>query len=500
MIKERIALVQLARFGDLVQTSPLIQNLYREPGYQREITLFVDSRFVDIASLLEGVNKIVPVNLAEAAKFVRRFDSFTFYKFKDWVKSWRDQEVFDRVILLNQGVLTSSIAALIKGKRREGPFSNRMLPAPHRYLNAAILDRRFAPLHLCEIWAAYGPALWPLPTPRIKQVSGSEVIRERLDGDKNDRKIQKRYAINLGAGGKTRIWPVSKQVKLIRELVKSESSMVYLLGTEPDCGTAEKIINRMNPDIKHRITDLTGKTGINDLPQVLNHCDVLISSDTGTLQLAAATATVPIGLFFGGANPYETGPFKAGSIAFMDDAETYDGITHDNIDPLMVSRIASEVADKKGYWKGSLDENGITVLVAEPSYVAPQYQPTNVEASRYDALQRRRACARSFVWEDRYPFTQILQFQPIRNSVGGRNGTDGSGIIDKSIEKSFDVLNKNKSMNNNSSIINHSDNEMPFFTSDYPKLSPGEAEWYSRIFKAFIDDSFDINSTTWKEK
>jgi hypothetical protein len=62
------------------------------------------------------------------------------------------------------------------------------------------------------------------------------------------------------------------------------------------------------------VVNLMGRTSIGDLAGVLHNMDLLITTDTGTMHLAAAVGTKILALFIGPALCHETGPYGAGHV------------------------------------------------------------------------------------------------------------------------------------------------------------------------------------------
>ncbi len=397
MRRERVTIVQLARFGDIIQTSPLIQNLKREGGVEREVTLAVDRRAAPAARLLDGVDGVVELDLSDAANRVAARGIHAWNELRDWARGWLPYEPADRLILLNQGEFTSAVATLIPAKTKEGPFLRRPLPLPHAYLNQAVQKREQATLHLAEVWAAYGPRILPLRAPRLRASAlGTGVAL--LGGERQADSLKTtRFAVNLGAGGKERVLPAAKLAALVNELARSGAEQVVLLGLEQDRETARELREGASPDVRARLLDLTGRTRIEDLPGVLNACRLLISSDTGTLQLASALDIHTVGLFFGGANPVETGAYRAGAVAKQVSGSTR-GAGAEALDFRSIARLAHRIADETWQPNGIEHDTFGSLLVARSSSVGPEYIPAVTTPAAQAALQRRRAADRRLLW------------------------------------------------------------------------------------------------------
>lgn len=333
MTAPRITVLQLARFGDVVQTSPLLR-LLRQCVPDAELTLVVDQRVEEIAGQLHGVDVVVGVDLATLPWRPGVPLSEALASVQDRLRPLAKGPPADALVVLNQEVIAGALAEWIPARHRFGPRLRQPLPAPHAYLTASTRDRRFSPLHLSEVWAAY---VWPMiealadefavmdvrrdgeapliPAPRLGAAAlGPGLAILGREGNSGSLK-PKRYAVNLGAGAAGRRLPAATVAALISRMDRSDE--MVLLGLPTDIPLARQVAGQLTSAQRPRIVDLTGRTALRELPGVLAGCDVLISGDTGTLQLAAATRTPSVGIFHAGANPVETGAYADGAVAIV---------------------------------------------------------------------------------------------------------------------------------------------------------------------------------------
>ena len=184
-----------------------------------------------------------------------------------------------------------------------------------------------------------------------------------------------------------------------RKLIRLGAERILLLGMARDRARAARVTETVDRGHHDRVVNLCGKTAIGDLPHVLNECAVLLSSDTGTLQLAAATSTRPVGLFFGGENPVETGAFKPGAIA-LTLADPISGIVPNGaaFKPDAVAEVAMLAAEDVDFAKEYTNDHGFSMFLARSAPVAPEYTPLGIGSELEAALRRRRAEARAFIW------------------------------------------------------------------------------------------------------
>ena len=92
-----------------------------------------------------------------------------------------------------------------------------------------------------------------------------------------------RIAIHMGSGYPSKRWPFENYRALIREIDREALAQVVLIGTEAEKDAA--------PDLKlnsERFLDMRGKTTLQDLPVLLDVCDIFIGNDSGPAHIAAA--------------------------------------------------------------------------------------------------------------------------------------------------------------------------------------------------------------------
>ncbi len=110
--------------------------------------------------------------------------------------------------------------------------------------------------------------------------------------------------LNIGASRAVKIWPPD-HFAVLADLIDTRFNLQPVLtGGPDDLQRAEIIGGKANCNI----IDLTGKTSIPQLVEVLANARCVITGDTGAMHLAAALGTDLVALF-GPTNPRRTGPF-----------------------------------------------------------------------------------------------------------------------------------------------------------------------------------------------
>jgi heptosyltransferase-2 len=113
-----------------------------------------------------------------------------------------------------------------------------------------------------------------------------------------------RIAIGAGASfGSAKCWPPSRFAEVANRLQSEADADVILFGTIAEASVAAAI----SAEMRRSPTDLTGKTAIANLPELLSQCHLFIGNDSGAMHVAAAVG-LPTVAVFGPTDPFGTAP------------------------------------------------------------------------------------------------------------------------------------------------------------------------------------------------
>jgi lipopolysaccharide heptosyltransferase II len=115
--------------------------------------------------------------------------------------------------------------------------------------------------------------------------------------------------------GSAKRWPAYKYQMLIKEVNEQLDCQWVILGTAADAPIAREIAAGIP-----NITDLTGKTSLGELMDLLSRLTGLFTNETGTMHLADFIGT-PLVAIFGSTEPDLTGPRGAGSTVIRQKVE-----------------------------------------------------------------------------------------------------------------------------------------------------------------------------------
>jgi heptosyltransferase II len=116
--------------------------------------------------------------------------------------------------------------------------------------------------------------------------------------------------INPGATyGSAKCWLPERFREVTERLLRDKEIYVVYFG---DIATAP-LVKEICSGLPSRVINLAGLTTLRELTGLINHCDVLLTNDSGPMHVADAIGT-PIVALFGSTSEVVTGPYRAGSV------------------------------------------------------------------------------------------------------------------------------------------------------------------------------------------
>lgn len=312
---ERILIVNLTRFGDLLQTSPTVAGLkQRHPGAR--ITFLAEKNFAEVCDHVPGIDRVYRIDLDRVGNLMleggqRLLDA---YRYIEGVLAELREERFDLAFNFSSSRMSAVFMGLlripdVRGWSMTADGYRVILNPWSRVFAALCLHRRFACFNLVDNYrwiADGGPSprrlLYEVPASAEARVAG---LLEELGARSEDRLV----AFQLGASRAIRRWPIESFSEVARSLA-AEGLRPVLIGGSSDRDLAAEFAGRVGC----RALDLCGRTDVAGLGALLRRCACLVTGDTGPMHMAAAVGTPIVGLFFGPALPQDTGPYGEGHV------------------------------------------------------------------------------------------------------------------------------------------------------------------------------------------
>ena len=307
----KILVLQLARFGDIYMTWPVLRALRRQHPHA-QIDFVVRSRFCEATIGLDCVDSIIEWNTREMLQPVFDGDhqELSLSLISGWVKNLKSQQ-YDRIINLSFSPLSSYLTHAISTEKTKvtgySRYEDGYLSIPDdasAYFYAQVGIDRVNRYHLIEIFAAVAQVEladqdWRAPV---------EILLPRLstDTEMTLQHIPKPWMVmQIGASQKEKIIPVHILEAVARQVEAVTPYSIILVGSLEERGLADSILSQQT---LKRTYSLVGRTKISDLFRVLKEANVVVSPDSVTQHMASLTQTPVVNLSCSAAKFWETGP------------------------------------------------------------------------------------------------------------------------------------------------------------------------------------------------
>lgn len=320
----------MTRFGDLLQTQPVISGLERA-GH--DVGLVCLENFVGVATLLQGVSA---VNALPGARLLAQLD-------RDWrgsvqeLSRFRDTVMADFTpdVVLN---LTPTLSVRLLSRLLATPSKNspgaplegfgldeqgygRSANPWAAFLQSSSKNRGCSPFNLVDLfWKTAGlgdgPRPFALAPPFPEAEKGADEKLAPLDEQAPQRNGF--VAFQLGASEDRRRWPAAHFAELGRLLWERDNLYPVLLGSKGEAPLAARYVESGAPGLS-----LVGNTSLTELAAVVKRAVLLVTNDTGTMHLAAGYDVPILAFFLATAQPWDTGPYQPGKLCLEPDMDCH---------------------------------------------------------------------------------------------------------------------------------------------------------------------------------
>ncbi|MDY0132242.1 MAG: glycosyltransferase family 9 protein [Desulforegulaceae bacterium] len=278
----KILIIKLGALGDVINTFPLAVHL--KNTLNAEITWITEPLSYPLVKNHRAVSK--------AVLFDKKNKWESFKNLSKFLKS----EDFDIVLDL-QRILKSAVFTFKSPGKRKITFDKKRCKELTWILNyEKIPPSNPETTHMLDQYLEFSSYLG---------IEKPEIITWDLPKFESSIKIENKYLVlNTGATKSCNKWFESDFAKLIDLIYENTSFLPVLTGGPEDLEFSVNILER---SLKKPL-NLTGKTNLYELTEVLRNANFLISSDTGPMHLGVALGVKTLGLF-GPSNPVRTGPY-----------------------------------------------------------------------------------------------------------------------------------------------------------------------------------------------
>jgi len=303
--------IQLARFGDLVQTKRLLVSLCAEPD--SEVHLCLDESLAPLARLLYPSVQVHPVVAHGTALARLSAGEQARLLLEKNVPAFRELAAIDfkRVYNLNFSPLNYRLAALFEPSLVRGHVwqSGQEVVGQWSRLAMRWSSMRRLGLNIADFWAWHHPS--PVPAAEVNPVAkgrggGLGVV---LAGRESRRSLPPKILAGLVTG----------LLDLRPDLCKAAS--LTLLGSAAELHAARQLVRELPARHAQVVRNLCGATDWAGLIGAVGGLDLVLTPDTGTMHLAAHLGVPVLATFLSSAWCFETGPYGLGHLALQANLE-----------------------------------------------------------------------------------------------------------------------------------------------------------------------------------
>jgi ADP-heptose:LPS heptosyltransferase len=311
-----IAVINLMRLGDLVQTSPVLRRL-RAHYPNCRITLVVKDLFLETAKLLPGVDRLLPFPSVNIAMTLDKEGGWpeAAQRLTAWLGESFPQPP-DLAVNLTPSRMGSVLAYATGAREIRGMAANKAWelgtrPAWASYALIVSKARQANPFNLVDLFLREG-GLAP-DGQGLEVAVPAEAEREAEAFFQALRLPAGTAMVGLipGASHPARCWPPQQLTRTALNLLENRSCHFFMFGSPGEVPLGEAILRQMPEETT---TSLLGRTTPAVLAAYLKRLDLLITNDTGPMHLAAAVGTPTVALFLASARVQDTGPVGKGHV------------------------------------------------------------------------------------------------------------------------------------------------------------------------------------------
>ena len=319
----RVLVCNLTRFGDLLQSQPLITSL-RRSGH--EVGLLCLENFASALPLLQDLHGAWSL---PASKLMAALD-------RDWASALDKLKIFaDDVQARFRPDMVVNLTATLSSRL----LCKMLAPTPQAvlgfavdaegfglnngtwtaFLGGSVMQRQNAPFNIVDMFRMVpaslysdeilnAPVSFALRQPDDAALAHADALLGDVQGlpqGADNTSIKGYVAMQPGASAAARQWPVEQFAALADILWEKEGLCPVILGSKGEIPLGEAFAAHAHcPYVQAQ-----GKTDIPQLAAILTRCRLLVTNDTGTMHLAAGLGVHSLAFFLATAQPWDTGPY-----------------------------------------------------------------------------------------------------------------------------------------------------------------------------------------------
>jgi heptosyltransferase-2 len=287
--------------GDTIISFPAVHVLRRQFPKAR-ISVLTKSRLAELWKLHPAVDEVIPYDMPSGVgRIFGELQIGRLIRQKEIDLAVIFPRSFSSALMIFLGGVSQRIGYKSEGRNlllTEGIACTAELLSRHRM---------YYYLHLIEPLGSY-----PSPSLPSLALNGTQERWADMFLSQNGLKGKLLVGLNPGATyGEAKCWPPERFAELGRKLRKDSGASILIFGSSRP---QEKALNAaIARGIGEGCLNLSGETSLWQLAALLRRCRLLVTNDTGTMHIAAATGTRVVAIF-GPTDPCATSPLGEGHV------------------------------------------------------------------------------------------------------------------------------------------------------------------------------------------
>jgi len=341
----KIAILQLARIGDIFQTAPAI-NAYKRLNKNHTVDLIVRNKFSEACDLLKNIDSVIELPTKHILKPLIQANAditTSITNLENWILHLASQD-YDKVINLSFSPLSSWITFFLQSASQKQIEVAGYTRTSDGFLS--IPDDMSA-----YVYAQCGPG-YPNRF-HLAEIFGTLLGVDLLPEDWDTQELkpyplpfdQPYICIQTRASAEHKSIPPEKIAQIVNTLKKFINLPIVLLGSNLDSDAARIVLN--SSTYQH-LFDYTGKTALIETAAIIKHASLFIGPDSSLQNIASLTGTKTLLLSIGNVNFFETGPRAKGSFVISD--QDASNLEPESIAKTVVAMLYSDSVVTKGYY------------------------------------------------------------------------------------------------------------------------------------------------------
>lgn len=295
----KIAVINLLRFGDVLQTVPFIKALWDFP-HVTEVTLVCDRLDISVLKKLNLISRIINIDIKFIITELKKSEELPLEIGSSFDNLPRNY--FDKCFVLNSLSVAYNIGHFITKSPDNiyGFNPDNKLDSLFGYLFDISLNKKISTVNLSELYLTY-----------LDKPNPDKVVTLKKDNH------FKMIGINVSTGDEVREFPAEFFINLTKLL--SKDYKICLFGTIN--GSARDVYEYFGD--RSDVSNFIGRTTTLELFDFMERLDLFISPDTGSIHLAALAGIRILGLYNISAYNYLTGAYSNNSYFLTPNIECY---------------------------------------------------------------------------------------------------------------------------------------------------------------------------------